>query len=133
MSPCELADENVVAETSFLNNLDRLTVDILHVLCEVKELPSVKNKKEMLKGQASKHVNYIDNRFINHNEKDRLGEERRYLILKKFLEKSLQVTLAKALGKMKQSLYVIGNKVEKNKFWPKIKMDRSRDQYESDK
>ncbi|CAG8622256.1 11281_t:CDS:2, partial [Scutellospora calospora] len=174
MSSCELSDENVIAETSFLNSLDRLTVDILHVLCKAEGLPSIGNKKEIaerlaaktaskLKGkdsvvrnqldQASECVNYIEDRskaevhrkeagnnveqvesnydegsnkrfheplsvFLNQNEDNRLGEERRYLILEKFLEKSLQAILAKALVEMKQSLYVIGNKVEENKFWP---------------
>ncbi|CAG8476832.1 12770_t:CDS:2 [Cetraspora pellucida] len=188
-SPCELADENVVAETSFLNSLDRLMVDTLRMLCEAEGLPSVGNKKEMAErlavktvsklkgkdlairnqlGQASERANYVDDRsgaevrrkeassnmeqvesiydegsdkrfhepsrngFMNQGKDDRLGEERRYLMLERSSEKSLQATLAKALGEMKQSLYVIGNKVEEDKFWPEIKMNRPRDQYEYD-
>ncbi|CAG8509225.1 4179_t:CDS:2 [Cetraspora pellucida] len=51
-------------------------------------------------------------------------------MLERSLEKSLQATLTKALSEMKQSLHIIGNKVEEDKFWPEEKMDRPRDQYE---
>ncbi|CAG8509206.1 4178_t:CDS:2 [Cetraspora pellucida] len=150
VSLCEPSEEGVVAESNFLNSLDRLTVDTLRVLCEAEGLSNAGTKKDMaerlaaktaskLKGKdlavSNQLVNMLimlmigqEQRFMNQGENDRLGEERRYLMLERSLEKSLQVTLAKALDEMKQSLYVISNKVKEDKFWPEIKMDRPRDQ-----
>ncbi|CAG8506379.1 16687_t:CDS:2 [Cetraspora pellucida] len=56
----ELLDENLVAETSFLNSLDRLTVDMLCVLCKAEMLPSVETKKL---GKASEHASYVEVRL----------------------------------------------------------------------
>ncbi|CAG8691319.1 12888_t:CDS:2, partial [Cetraspora pellucida] len=84
-------------------------------------------------GQASDCVSYVEDQLEEEvhrkDEEDKLSEERKYLMLERSLEKSLQATLVKALNEMKQSLHVIGNKVEEDKFWQEVKMNRPRDQH----
>ncbi|CAG8493783.1 3833_t:CDS:2, partial [Cetraspora pellucida] len=65
----------------------------------------------------------------NHMAEEKVLEERRFLSLERSLEKSLQATLIKAMEEMKSSLQLAGNRDE-DKFWPEVKMDRPRDQFE---
>ncbi|CAG8479287.1 10366_t:CDS:2, partial [Scutellospora calospora] len=82
--------------------------------------------RDRLKGN-----NHRSNQARNHIAEERVLEERRFLSLKRSLEKSLQATLMKAIEEMKSSLQSAGNRDE-DKFWLEVKMDRPRDQFEYD-
>ncbi|RIB12582.1 hypothetical protein C2G38_2200265 [Gigaspora rosea] len=54
-----------------------------------------------------------------------------FLALERFLEKLIQATLEKAVGEIKRSVQVMQNS-EKNRYWPREKFRKARDQFEYD-
>ncbi|CAG8566241.1 10790_t:CDS:2 [Racocetra fulgida] len=152
--------QEVASDSSFKNNLDRLTIETLRLLCFVEGLPEIENKKDLAEHFATKLLNNIkgkettnvddswqgdkeyyygtynqarsiydvsENILWNHTEGTYI-EDRRYISLKKSLEKSLQAILAKALEEIKISLRL--SEKQENKDWSEVKINRPRNQFE---
>ncbi|CAG8533591.1 23099_t:CDS:2 [Cetraspora pellucida] len=152
-----MQDKSVLAEMEFRNSLNRLTLDTLRVLCYAEGLSSLGSKKKLVERFASRTLSKIKGKVVeinnvgylneeldsqveesfraenrNNLDKKKLTEEKRYMLLERSLEKSLQAILLKALEKLKQNLNGIGNQDE-DRLWPEVKMNRLRDQFEYDK